>query len=99
MTLTLDVDEVEIEKLHPGPIIHIFPKDNPEQAVEEIIRGLYLLNDIKTVFSEMDQLIKDKEQPNYILLAFAELRRLLEKSLVESEKYSLKFMEKKNFKS
>lgn len=97
MALSLELEDIEIESLHPGPIIHIFPKDDPSSAVEEILQGLHLLGDVRLVLNEMDEFIKKKEQPEYILMAFAELQRLLRKSLIDSEKYSLEFMEKKRF--
>ena len=97
MELVLKLDDVEIENLHPGPIIHIFPKNDPYTAMEEILQGLHLLDDIKLVLDEMDAFIKKEEQPEYILMAFAELKRLLKKSLIEGERYSLEFMEKKKF--
>ena len=94
-----ELDDIEIETLTPGPIIHLFPKHDPYEAVEKILKSLYLMNDIEQVVTEMSNYIKEKEQPDYILMAFAELQRLLKKSLLDSEKYSLEFMEKKNFHS
>ena len=38
MTLTLEPGDLEIETLAPGPIIHIFPKGDPSQGAEDILR-------------------------------------------------------------
>lgn len=85
--------DIEIEKGSAGPIIHIFSQSNPEDTLEDIITGLHMLKIAKTLPRELDEVLKAKEQPNYIIMAFAEAKRIHKDSLEKSEKHALRFME------
>lgn len=94
MTLKLKSDDIEIENLTPGPILHIFPDKDPYDAAEDILKGLYLLDNIEEIICQWDDAIKQKEQPAYLLMAFSELKRVLRDIEKKSEKQSLEIMEK-----
>ena len=85
--------DIEIEKGSAGPIIHIFSQSNPEDTLEDIITGLHLLKIARTLPKELDEVLKAKEQPNYIIMAYAEAKRMTKDSLEKSEKHALRFME------
>jgi len=94
MTLELNPEDIEIEELTPGPIIHIFPKKDPYDAAEKILKGIFTLEEIQLILDDWDKTIKQKEQPEYIIMAFAELQRVLDEIQKNSEKRSLEIMEK-----
>jgi len=85
--------DIEIEKGSAGPIIHIFSQSNPEDTLEDIIIGLHMLKIAKTLPRELDEVLKSKEQPNYIIMAFAEAKRMNKDALAKAEKHALTFME------
>lgn len=91
------LEDVEIEVLTPGPIIHLFPKHDPFEAFEQILQSMHFTDDIKKVLLDLEKQIEDKEQPEYLIMAYAELQRIIKNSLLAAEKHSLEFMEKKNF--
>ena len=94
MTLTLEPDELEIESLAPGPIIHIFPKINGNEAAEDILKGLFLLKRSYEIGPELDEILKNKEQPEYLILAFTEIKRLIAEAQRDAEKSTLDFISK-----
>lgn len=95
MVLQLEPDDIEIEVLQPGPIIHLFPHGNdPYKAAEEILQGLAMLKDIEELLADWETAIKKEEQPQYIIMAFAELQRVLADIKKHAEKNSLATMEK-----
>jgi hypothetical protein len=85
--------DIEIEKLAPGPIIHIFSHTNPEDTLEDIVAGLHLLKIARRLPQELDDALKAKEQPNYLIMAYAEAKRMNKDALAKAEKHALRFME------
>ena len=94
MTLTLEPGDLEIETLAPGPIIHIFPKKDGQQAAEDILKGLYLLKRSYEIGPELDEILKNKEQPDYLIMAFTEIKRLLAEAQKDAEKSALEYVSK-----
>ena len=94
MTLTLEPGDLEIETLAPGPIIHIFPKDDPSQGAEDILKGLYLLKRSFEIGPELDEILKNKEQPEYLIMAYTEIKRLIAEIQKDAEKYALDYVSK-----
>ena len=52
MKLELKPEDIEVEILAPGPIIHIFPKQDPYNAIEEILKGLYMMDSLQELYKE-----------------------------------------------
>ena len=92
--MKLDPEDVEIEKLAPGDIIHIFPSSDGYDVVEQILKGLKTLEKLNEMYDEWEKIIAQKEQPQYLIMAFAELKRTIDAITLQSEKYALEFMEK-----
>ena len=93
---TVDIipDDIEITKTGSGEILNIFPIGSAEDTLEDILVGLYLLKMAQTQPKEFDDILKSKEQANYLIMAFAETKRLMAKNLLDGEKFALTFMEK-----
>lgn len=85
--------DIEIEKGSAGPIIHIFSHTNPEDTLEDIIKGLHLLKIAQKMPQELDDHLKAKEEPNYIIMAYAEAKRINKAAIGAAEKHALMFME------
>lgn len=85
--------DIEIEKLSAGPIIHIFSHANPDDTLEDIVAGLHLLKIARRLPQELDDALKAEEQPNYIIMAYAEAKRMNKDALAKAEKHALSFME------
>ncbi len=92
-------NEIEIEKFASDAIIHLFPSSDPHDAVEDILKGLYLLDKLSSQADEVDEIMKQKEQANYLIMAFAEVKRINKKSLEEAEDYAFKVLEKMKFRA
>ena len=90
----LKPEDIEVEILAPGPIIHIFPKQDPYNAIEKILKGLYMMDSLQELYKEWEQTISSQEQPEYLIMAFAELKRVMDTLGLNSEKSVLGFMEK-----
>ena len=88
--LNLSKQDVEIEQTVPGPIVHIFPENDPYDAVEEIIASLHCFEEVKQSFLLFEKTIKEKECTPEMIMLTAELKRILD----TSKNMSLKFMEK-----
>lgn len=86
--------DIEIEKFAADSILHLFPHNDPHDTIEDILMGLYLLDLAKNQGDEFDDIMKSKEQANYLIMAFTEVKRLNKKSLAEAEKWAFNFMEK-----
>ncbi len=93
----IGLEDVEIELLTPGPIIHLFPKRDPFETFEHILTSIQFTDNMKKTLLNLEEQIKSNEQPDYIIMAYAELHRIIKNSLLKAEKYSLEFMEKKKF--
>jgi hypothetical protein len=93
---TVDIipDDIEIVKTGTGEILSIFPIGSAEDTLEDILVGLYLLKMAQTQPKEFDDILKSKEQANYLIMAFTETKRLMAKNLLDGEKFALTFMEK-----
>jgi hypothetical protein len=97
---TVDIipDDIEIIKTGSGEILNIFPIGSAEDTLEDILVGLYLLKQAQLQPKEFDDILKSKEQANYLIMAFTETKRLMAKNLLDGEKFALAFMEQiKNF--
>lgn len=91
--IPLSADDLEIEKLSPGEIIHIFSKGDAVDLVETIVKGLYLLNYTQNFAAEVDELMKESELPPWLIMAFTEVKRLNKKALQDSERSAFDFLE------
>lgn len=94
MELDLRPEDFEVQKLTPGNIISIFPNKDPYEAIEDLLKGIYTMDHLDKLLVEWDETIKNAEQPEYLIMAFAELKRAIESIKKESEKKSIAFMEK-----
>jgi hypothetical protein len=83
-------EDIEIEETIPGPIVHIFPPNDPYDAVEEIMASLYCYEEVKQAFELFEKTIKEKESAPEMIMLTIELKRILD----ISKSKSLKFMEK-----
>ncbi len=92
-------NDIEIEKFASDNIIHLFPGSDPHDAVEDILKGLYLLDKLSNQTEEHDEIMKKSEQANYLIMAFAEVKRINKKNLEEAEDYAFKVLEKMKFKA
>lgn len=92
---TVDIipDDIEIVKTGSGEILTIFPIGSAEDTLEDILVGLYLLKQAQLQPEEFDEILKGKEQANYLIMAFAEVKRIMALNLKDGEKFALKFME------
>ncbi len=92
---TVDIipDDVEIVKTGSGEILNFFPIGSAEDTLEDILVGLYLLKQAQLQPEELDEILKSKEQANYLIMAFAEVKRIMAKNLKDGEKFALSFME------
>jgi len=95
MTLNLKPDDIEITLR--GPIIHIFLNGaNPNDALNELLQGYFLNNNLIDMYNQLGEQIKDKEQPAYLIMAYTELKRILENSFNESQTFTLDFLSKQS---
>ncbi len=92
-------NDIEIERFASDAIIHLFPGSDPHDAVEDILKGLYLLDKLSNQTEEHDEIMKKSEQANYLIMAFAEVKRINKKNLEEAEDYAFKVLEKMKFKA
>ncbi len=90
--IPLSQDDIEIEKLSPGEIIHIFCKGDATDLMETIVKGLYLLNAAENFGAEVDELMKASELEPWLIMAFNEVKRLNKKALQDSERNSFDFL-------
>lgn len=92
---TVDIipDDIEIVKTGSGEILTIFPIGSAEDTLEDILVGLYLLKQAQLQPEELDEILKGKEQANYLIMAFAEVKRIMALNLKDGEKFALTFME------
>lgn len=99
MTLNLKPNDIEVENTLPDPIIHIFPNDtDPCDAVEELLKGYFLKNNLTDIYNELGEQIKNKEQSEYLIMAYSELKRIIENAFKESETFTLDFISKQSKK-
>lgn len=86
--------DIEIERFAADCIIHLFPHDDPHDAIEDILMGLYLLDLARHQGGNYDKAMKKEEHPNFLIMAFTEVKRINKKSLEEAQKWAFNFMEK-----
>ena len=99
MALNLKPDDIEIENTLPNSIIHIFPNDtDPYNAVKELLKGYFLNNNLTDIYNQLEEQIKDKEQPRYLIMTYIELKRILENAFKESQIFTLDFISKQSKK-
>lgn len=97
MTLNLKPNDIEIEHNLSDSIIHIFPNDtDPYDAVKQLLKGYFLSNNLTDIYNQLEQQIKDKEQPRYLIMAHVELKRILEDSFKESQTFTLDFISRQS---
>lgn len=89
------VEDIEVEQAAPGPIIHIFPPENVDATLQDIVQGLYLKELIENLMKDTDEYLKEDIE-NWLKMAFFHVRRELEKTMNESKKVSAEFI--KNIK-
>ena len=92
-------NDIEIERFASDAIIHLFPGSDPHDAVEDILKGLYLLDKLSNQTEKHDEIMKKSEQANYLIMAFVEIKRINKKNLEEAEDYAFKVLEKMKFKA
>lgn len=90
--IPISFKDVEIEKTAAGNIVHIFTDKDPNDLIERIVKALYHLGYAENFSAEADELMKQNELPEWIIMSLTESKRLLNKSLQESEKNSFDFM-------
>lgn len=91
---TLTPNDIEIEKLHPGPIIHIFPHSrDPESMVESLLTAGAFMDKMQQIPAELDEIMKKTEQPDYLIMAYIEIKRLIVENLKQAEKDCLVFLQ------
>lgn len=90
--IPISFKDVEIEKTSVGNIVHIFTDKDPNDLIETIVKALYHMGYSNNFPTEADELMKESELPPWLIMALTESKRLLNKSLQESEKNSLDFM-------
>lgn len=73
-------------------MIHIFPKTDSHDLIENIVKGLYLSDYAKNFSAEADELMKQNELEPWLIMALTETKRLLNKALQDSTKNALDFM-------
>ena len=93
---TVDIipDDIEIVKTGNGEVLNLFPIGSAEDTLEDILVGLYLLKMAQSQPKEFDDILKSKEQANYLIMAYTEVKRIHAKNLADGEKFALGFMEK-----
>lgn len=90
--IPISFKDVEIEKTAAGNIVHIFTDKDPHDLIETIVKALYHLGSAENFTAEADELMKENELPPWLIMALTETKRLLNKSLQDSEKNSFDFM-------
>ena len=90
--IPISFKDVEIEKTAAGNIVHIFTDKDPHDLIETIVKSLYHLGYSQNFPAEVDELMKESELPEWLIMAFTEVKRLNKKSLQDSEKNSFDFM-------
>ena len=55
---------------------------------KRIRKGLYVLGRIEQIPFELDAQLKEKEHPDYLIMAYTEVKRMLNEVLCEAEKES-----------
>lgn len=90
--IPISFKDVEIEKLAAGNIIHIFTDKDPHDLIETIIKSLYHMGYAQNFKAETDEMMKENDLPEWLVMAFSEVNRLNKKSLQDSTDNSLDFM-------
>ena len=57
-------NDIEIERFASDAIIHLFPGSDPHDAVEDILKGLYLLDKLSNQTEKHDEIMKKSENTN-----------------------------------
>ena len=90
--IPISFKDVEIEKTSVGNIIHIFTDKDPHDLIETIVKALYVSGYAENFSAEADELMKENELEPWLIMALTESKRLLIKSLQDSERNSFDFM-------
>jgi len=91
MTLNLKPEDIEIDP--NDHIIHIFVNDaDTHHGVEELLKGYFINKNLTDIYNQLGEQIKNKEQPQYLIMAYTELRRILENAFKESQTFTLDYM-------
>lgn len=83
MTLYLKYDDIEIEILAPGPIIHIFPDIDPTQAQEDIVKSLIFFNNFEKLYSDL-QSVTDNQANQEDKKLFSFIKEQMDKAKKET---------------
>lgn len=92
-TTQLQPIDVKVEKIKEGTVIHIFTQADADSTIQDIVKGLHLLKTANELPRELDDTLKAKEQPHYLIMAFAEVKRISKNSLDQAEKYASNFLD------
>jgi hypothetical protein len=92
-TTQLQPMDVKIKKTKEGTVIHIFTQTDAENTIRDIVKGLHLLKTANQLPRELDDTLKSKEQPHYLIMAFAEVKRISKNSLEQAEKHASNFLD------
>jgi len=87
--------DIEVEQCAPGPIIHIFPPENVEATLQDIVQGIHLKKLVEDLMKDTEEYLKEDIE-DWLRMAFFHVRKELEKSMNESQKVSKEFI--KNIK-
>jgi hypothetical protein len=93
--VNIRTQDIEIEHTAAGPIIHIFPPGTLDEALHDIIQGLYLNDFSSSLIAECDTYLK-KELPDYLIMSFTHLKKELEKTMHKAEEFSNQYVKQIN---
>jgi len=90
--IPISFKDVEIEKTAVGNIVHIFTDKDPNDLIETIVKALYHTGYAQNFKAETDEMMKENDLPEWLVMAFTEVNRMNKKSLQDATKNSLDFM-------
>lgn len=71
-------------------------RDNDDITIEEILTGLYFLKRSFEIGPELDEILKNKEQPEYLIMAFTEIKRLVDETRKDGIEFAQNFLSQKD---
>lgn len=89
----LDFSKITIEFNGGNPSLRVsFDKNNSYQTTLEILMGLYFLKRSNEIGPELDKILKDNEQPEYLIMAYTEIKRIVDETKKDALKVAQDFI-------
>ena len=61
-----------------------------------IHKAVYMLHRLEQIPFELDEELKESEQPDYLIMAYAEIKRMINELMCEAEKSAEEYMKSNN---